>query len=190
VNYPSNVTEKEWAASPLAQAPADDDRLREVATTYVSHLYTALTDFPDRAGAAAWPDKFKTLDDKLAYLSGKVRLALESSDGPRELTSAVLSDFECVPSPWASRLLTDSHAAVSATGTIEVFGLLRRELPMVVADVGAAIRERFERQKKNAKGNDAPPGDAFPGSGELASAQPSRDEPASDEQPASEEVAS
>lgn len=147
IEYPTYVTAQQWAASPLRQAAQDDDALRGVCQRYLSALFTALADWSDRTGAAQWPEKFKTLDDKLAYFQGKVKLALESADGPRELTSAVLAEFDCTPSPQDHRALATCHTEVQGTGVTEVFGCVRRELPMLVADVGAAVREHAAERK-------------------------------------------
>lgn len=145
--YPTYVTAQQWAASPLRQASQDDDALRSVCQSYLGALFAALADWSDRAGSAQWPEKFKTLDDKLAYFQGKVKLALESADGPRELTSAILAEFDCTPSPQDHRELATRHVEVQGTGTTEVFGCIRRELPMLVADVGAVLRDRAAERK-------------------------------------------
>ena len=144
MEFPRTVTPEQWQSSPLGTSQQSDEELRRVATDYLKALYECLGDWNDRPGSATWPEKYKHLDERLSYYSSKVRLALESADGARELSSAVLDDFSCTPSSFAHAELTKAHAAIIMSGTIEVFGMLRRELPMLVADVGAAVRAGAE----------------------------------------------
>ena len=147
MEYPRTITPEQWQSRTLGTSQQSDDELRTVATDYLKALHECLSDWADRAGAAQWPDKYKHLDERLSYFSNKVRLALESADGVRELSSSVLDDFSCTPSSHAYVDLTKTHVSVVMTGTIEVFGMLRRELPMLIADVGAAVRAGAEARK-------------------------------------------
>lgn len=141
IEFPEYVTAEQWAASPRA-AQQDDEGVRGVALRYLGALFEALSSWRDRHGAAQWPEKYERLDDRLSYFSGKVKLALETADGPREVTSAVLAEFSCVPAPQDHQRIALAHTEVAGTGAIEVLGMIRREMPLLIAEVGAEVRAR------------------------------------------------
>lgn len=139
--FPKDVTATEWAASPLVTPAADDERLRLVARELLHVLFDALDD-------AKWPDKFQYLDDRLGYFANKVRAALATSDGVRELVSAVLTDFDAAPRHRDMERVFGAEREMAAAGWIETAGMLRRELPYLVAEVGQAVRERAKERKR------------------------------------------